>query len=471
MIHAIHPVDLPRGHPRGGLFCFTGAVFTAALAFLAGCRPASSVDPGLTPIRADSGYRLPNPLPVYEKLGLLVGNERFAAVGRFVFLPGPADSTWAMLAVSIPNSALRFRRDPPGFLARYLVEIAVGDSAAPIVRLEETHEVRVRSFRETSSRGEDVIFQGLLTLLPGDYPARVRVADIASTAGFSASTDLHVPSFGPSSLTAPLVVYRGQARPNRDARPTLIVSPAARIDLDTQAGETLVFLESPADNPGPVILKWQHEGHVILVDTLVLAGSEGQLKTATAPVDVRRLPPGAVGLTAHLSGSSASDTSHLAVALQAEWLAADYQGTISLLRYAGTPAEMHELRTAAPEERARRLQAFWKRRDPQPETAENEFFQRYFRRLRDANDRFGDGAAAGWLTDRGAVYVTLGPPDAVARDLDMREGPERRQVWIYRESLGFELRLVFLDPTGTGALTLSDESRRAFRDAVQRLYS
>ncbi len=57
----------------------------------------------------------PDALAIYRELGYVVGDRLFAVVGRFVYLPGPADSTYAIFALSLPNNALRFRREPPDF--------------------------------------------------------------------------------------------------------------------------------------------------------------------------------------------------------------------------------------------------------------------------------------------------------------------------------------------------------------------
>jgi hypothetical protein len=67
--------------------------------------------------------------------------------------------------------------------------------------------------------------------------------------------------------------------------------------------------------------------------------------------------------------------------------------------------------------------------------------------------------------------VTFGPPDEVLRYLDEQAGPDNSQIWLYDESLTFELRLVFTDTTGSGAYSLTVESRRAFLDAVETLYA
>ncbi len=404
---------------------------------------------------------------VYRELGYIVGDRDFPAVGSFVCLPGPGDSAYAMLALSIPNSALRFRPAAPGYLARYRVTAVVGDTLAPFARLDEAEEVRVRSIRETSRRDESVVFQGIMKLPPGDYPTLVEVRDLNSFNGFSSSLDLRVHRFDPPFVTPPIAVYQADLRGARDSVPALILNPRATVALN---GDALLYVESqPA---APVALEVYDGTYPVLSDTLSVpeAGEPG-FGASVLSIEGRRLPPGVLTLLTRLPGAAASDSVRLVVALIPGWIVADYQEAMSYLRYAGTPSELDSLRRAAPGERAQVLHSFWQRRDADPETAEHEFFVRYFDRIREANNRFGYAATPGWLTDRGAVYVTFGPPDEVLRYLDVQAAPDNSQVWLYDESLGFELRLVFTDPTGSGAYSLTVESRRAFLDAVETLYA
>jgi GWxTD domain-containing protein len=452
--------NVSKGHPRGGLFL--------VWLLLAACGPATS-SPEMSVGPSPEGEPTPNPLRAYRELGFLTGDQRFAAVGHFVFAPGPGDSSYAILALSLPNNALKFRREAPSFVARYQVDVAVGDSAAPVARLSEIQEVRIRTFRETARRDESVVFQGFLTLPPGTYPAHVRVSDVASADGFSAEVELHVPRFATPSITAPLIVYRAQPRATRGVPPALILSPRATIVLDRQ--DSRVHIESLSEEDRSIVLEARADGQVIWSDTLAPEPAEGPLRSVTATLDVDQLPPGALSLRARLEGTEAADSGLLVVALMPDWLAMDYDEALGYLRYAGTREALDSLRSAPPRERARLFHAFWTSKDPDPETVENEFFWRYFRRVQEANARFGEVGTAGWLTDRGAVYVTLGPPDEVLRDLAARQGPERSQVWLYKKSLGFELRLVFTDTSGTGAFSLTADSQRAFAEAVETLGS
>jgi len=62
------------------------------------------------------------------------------------------------------------------------------------------------------------------------------------------------------------------------------------------------------------------------------------------------------------------------------------------------------------EARAEFIKEFWAKRDPTPDTEENEYQEEFYRRIQYANQRFKEGPP-GWKTDRGRIYIYLGPPD------------------------------------------------------------
>ena len=68
------------------------------------------------------------------------------------------------------------------------------------------------------------------------------------------------------------------------------------------------------------------------------------------------------------------------------------------------------------EERDAFVEAFWRRRDPNPATPQNEFREDYQERLDYVNRYFGyDSPLPGWKSDRGRIYLKLGPPHDVQR--------------------------------------------------------
>lgn len=123
---------------------------------------------------------------------------------------------------------------------------------------------------------------------------------------------------------------------------------------------------------------------------------------------------------------------------------------------------------ATDEERENFIEQFWRRRDPNPDTEENEYREEYYERIAYANEHFASGIP-GWKTDRGRIYIAWGKPDSVeahssggSYDRPSYEGGGTTttypfEIWYYRhlEGIGSGLELEFVDPTGTGEYRLA----------------
>ncbi|HEX9902436.1 MAG TPA: GWxTD domain-containing protein [Acidobacteriota bacterium] len=95
---------------------------------------------------------------------------------------------------------------------------------------------------------------------------------------------------------------------------------------------------------------------------------------------------------------------------------------------------------------------FWSRRDPDPDTEENEFKDEYLSRIERTNELFRGEGRPGWLTDRGRIYVLFGPPmDRIRNPLGSGETSDRcSEVWYYSN-----FPVVFNDPYCTGEYRLA----------------
>ena len=120
-------------------------------------------------------------------------------------------------------------------------------------------------------------------------------------------------------------------------------------------------------------------------------------------------------------------------------------------------------RLATDDERQQFIEQFWLRRDPTPDTEENEFKEEHYRRIAYANEHYASGIP-GWKTDRGRIYIMYGPPDEIedhssggTYERPMEEGGGETstypfQQWRYRyiEGIGTNIIIEFVDPTMTG---------------------
>src|SRR5438477_1450377 len=115
------------------------------------------------------------------------------------------------------------------------------------------------------------------------------------------------------------------------------------------------------------------------------------------------------------------------------------------------------------DERERFIEEFWRRRDPDPDTDENEYREEYYERIAYANEHFASGIP-GWKTDRGRIWIMYGKPDETeshpsggAYNRESYEGggststyPFERWFYRYLPGVGSGIEIEFVDPTGSG---------------------
>jgi len=91
---------------------------------------------------------------------------------------------------------------------------------------------------------------------------------------------------------------------------------------------------------------------------------------------------------------------------------------------------------------------FWERRDPIPDTEENELQKEFYQRVDFANNHFTINALdeEGWKTDRGNIYIKYGPPSDVERHVDQLNLPPY-EIWYYEK---LDRRFYFEDKSGVG---------------------
>ncbi len=156
------------------------------------------------------------------------------------------------------------------------------------------------------------------------------------------------------------------------------------------------------------------------------------------------------------------------------------QKFLDFIRYIITHQEERIFRAMPPEDRGEFIMDFWARRDSDPSTPENEFRSVYYTRLAVADKAFRAGIP-GWMTDKGRIYILLGPPTDVIKKTMGEKSKEfsrdQRQlstnlleegtftekptdIWIYNQYPDYfagPLRLTFVDYESTGNYKLTTD--------------
>jgi GWxTD domain-containing protein len=129
------------------------------------------------------------------------------------------------------------------------------------------------------------------------------------------------------------------------------------------------------------------------------------------------------------------------------------------------------------EEREKFIESFWDRRNPNPDSEDNEFKDEHYRRIEYANEHFAAGVP-GWRTDRGRIYIVFGPPDEIEShpsggtyQRPTEEGGGETQTypfedWRYRhiDGIGEQVIVEFVDDCMCGSYEMTMD--RSKKDAL-----
>ncbi len=123
---------------------------------------------------------------------------------------------------------------------------------------------------------------------------------------------------------------------------------------------------------------------------------------------------------------------------------------ISKVRYIILEKEKRVFLEVPNDEKKAWIEEFWKKRDPDPGTEENELKMEYFNRIEQATEMFRTEPIPGWMTDRGRIYILFGPPmDRIS--YPMGSGPQGKcgEIWYYGT-----FPIAFVDETCTSQYKL-----------------
>ena len=113
-----------------------------------------------------------------------------------------------------------------------------------------------------------------------------------------------------------------------------------------------------------------------------------------------------------------------------------------------TPKEQQEFKKIKTEKELKKfVEEFWKKRDPDPSTPENEVKELYYKRMKETERLFREPGRKPWLTDRGRIYMILGRPTWWNKEVMQKDTTANEERWDYED---LHLTLFFVDENNTG---------------------
>jgi GWxTD domain-containing protein len=399
---------------------------------------------------------------VYRRLGRLTAGDPLPFVADVAFFAGTADSTIAVVGLSLENRNLAFQREGNAFQARYRVEVsAMPGTGGRAVQVAKDQAVNVATFAETQRAEESILYQEGLTLGAGAWKVTVAITDRTGGKSSHAEATYQVPSFGSGSFSAPHLTYQAKARSFRAAPIAIILNPRGTL---AYGGDTAIAYVEAYQLSGPTSLPvrlFDARDSLILNDSLRFTGGR-EVESAVLRFAPDSAPLGELRIV--VGDAPHADSALAIVSFSQGWVVTNFDDMLTLLRYFPSSPALDSLRKARPSDRGRLWKAFWRATDPNSATPAHEDLDEYFARIAVANRRFRGEGIPGWRTDRGEVLVRLGEPDEVFDASPTSEG--RLIRWGYTR---YQLAIYFVDETGFGRFRMTPSSRAEMERVIARL--
>jgi GWxTD domain-containing protein len=425
----------------------------ALAALVAGAAPAAAQDIDLTEIFSNRAF--------YEEHGILRSRGEVDFVGNVWFLPATADSSRAVLGIALSNDALEFIRTTSGtWRAVYAVSATFERDGDTVVERTWERSVDVDSFDETGLTGETIVFQTEVGLPAGEYDVALGVRDVNADDASIARAELEAPAVQPGAprLARPIPLKLHTAGSDE-----FVVHPSHYYPSAPDRFEFLTALAGlGADREG-----WRIQARLVSKDEGDEPAAEwaGDVPAGDDPVRVfmtvenDRARFGEYVLEVALVDPQGAEVDRseapIMVAGSSGWIADHWDDALTLIRFEATSKEVDILEDVEGDEaRVDAWNCFWRMRDPAPTTPTNEALQEYFRKVQIANDTWTSALRPGYLSDRGRVYITIGPPDEI-RNEPMPQSSRAFEVWTY---LRYNFQIAFVDDIGFNNYQLHPES-------------
>ena len=362
----------------------------------------------------------------------------------------------------IYSSNLLYVRQDNRYMASYRVAAVVKDGHKQIAADEKEEEIYAESYNEAHNAGSYIINTFNFYLQPGRYKIQVTLYDQNGNSSIPLETDLEVPAFPENKQSISHIEF---ARQIADiGEPTVFDKEYYRVipACSRRYGDDLQWLKfyfqfyNPDSGKDTADFTFEvKDNKNRVMGGKVVRYNIGSTTGIIDSLNINELKPGPYELVVFTPDESGKDFITRTGSFSVNWSALelvrhDFDNAVEQLRYIATGAEIKKLKGVDEADRVREWNAFWKAKDPTPDTDENEIKNEYYRRIAYSNKHYEIPNKDGWRTDMGMINIINGQPDEIERHpFDMETKPY--EIWYYYNP---RRRFLFIDVRGYGEYLL-----------------
>lgn len=353
--------------------------------------------------------------------------------------------------VQVPYSEVQFVKSPNGFSAAYSITISFFDEGKEKLIIEKSWNERldVTDFEQSLSNSNYNLSLRSFNLSPGKYLVRSSLEDKDSREEFIVENLFVVRNLSTSLDMSDVMIISRRDSVEGNSK----ILPNVSKNVTIQRDGLPVFFEIYSRREQKINLEYNildQDKKILFTHSESQEVDSGKFTLFYTFKDVK-LNLGTYLLSINLKNAGGELVANILKPFISRWIGvpqniSDMDKAVDQLVYIASSSEMSHIEEAADQEEViKRYLEFWKKKDPSPLTEENEIFNEYYRRIVFANEKYSH-YTEGWKTDRGMVFILLGPPSNVDRHpFDYDSKPY--EVWEYYD---LNRQFVFIDETGFG---------------------
>ncbi len=360
------------------------------------------------------------------------------------------DKTRLDVFVQVPYKVIQFVKSENEFIANYNVTISVFDEDKNTLFVEKswTEKLKSQKFELTISKDNYNLSLRSFELLPGKYLIRSIVEDQDSRNEYKSENLVTVKDFSKLPAVSDIMLISKETVVDGE---TKILPNVSRNVLAQNEGLPF-FFEVYSDSSGSYKIEYAlKDKKDIIFDSTMTKRLDSTHTQIFAKIKNKDLSLGGYELVVSIENNDGKILAITSKAFLSRWIGIpssvrDLDKAIAQLIYIASSSEISDMEDAkTKEEKIKLYLDFWKKKDPTPNTEENEVRDEYYRRVAYANENFSH-YIEGWKSDRGMVFIILGPPNNVDRH-PFEYDSKPYEVWEY---YNLSKDFVFVDETGFG---------------------
>jgi GWxTD domain-containing protein len=370
----------------------------------------------------------------------------FAPSVQIFYKPSTSlDSTRVVVYSVISQSMLRYVLSGSRYAAAFEMTISFKNDKGELVG-EKIFQKRIVADSSRNADPSGVRQTMEMNLIPGAYTMFMEFLDLETRIPQHRKETIQVPDFFSKPFSATDILFFNQ--PGDSAFPVLTQT---RVMTDSQF-YALFYLAQK--NP-PQTVRFRRWVINSAGDTSLTDSASVYLSSFITPLILPLSQPFPFGrYTMDVLASDGQNSIRFGKTFFVHWKShseslTQFDQAVEVVAELIHPPELNGYEKMTPEQQKRAYEEFWKKRDPTPETEDNELEIEFFQRVASANQNFSQyrQTLKGWQTDRGRIFILNGQPDEIERPTMATASMKSYELWYYRT---LNRRYIFEDRMGDG---------------------